>query len=39
MNLKDLLDKNVAEKGSLDPVFTSTNICSLMEEVVEIMQY
>ena len=39
MNLKDLLDRNLQEKGTLDPVFTPNRPSDLLEEVVEIMQY
>ncbi len=39
MNLKDLLDRNLQEKGTLDPVFTPNKPADLLEEVVEIMQY
>lgn len=39
MNLRDLLDRNVADKGCLNPVFTPNRLSQLLEEVVDIMQY
>jgi signal transduction histidine kinase len=39
MNLKDLLDRNLIEKGVLEPVFQPNKLSVLILEVIEIMQY
>jgi K+-sensing histidine kinase KdpD len=39
MNLKDLLDRNLIEKGVLEPVLQPNKLSVLISEVIEIMQY
>jgi hypothetical protein len=39
MNLKDLLDRNLIEKGKLDIVSQPFNLSKLILGVIEVMQY